>query len=128
MWQFAASVIVLLCTASCTTARFAHIDTGRDCHATPELLAKVRYKPDPTHPSRIDVQCAACDDVYVAAQHDWLRLNYPGRHWVEHYSAVPVVGAPDSELEESCFRVPVDPDEIKTICFTNAGRCDREPS
>lgn len=116
----------MLVLAGCTSARWAHVEPG--CDATPELVAQVRYKPDPERPSLIDVQCARCDDVYVAAQHEWLRKTFPIQRWVEHYSAAPTVGPGESPYYESCFVIPVEPNKTKTVCFTNFGRCDREAS
>src|SRR5437899_318721 len=114
--------------SACTSVAFNRSSGHSVCDVTPEALATVRYGIDAAQPSHVEVSCAPCDAVYVAAQHAWLHKTYPGRMWLEHFTAVPVVGSPASERDESCFRMPTAAGGQEAICFTNSERCDRETS
>ena len=120
--------LMALLLAACGSVALSRSGARTECDVTPEALARIRYKVDASRSTRVEIDCAACDAVYVAAQHEWLRKTYPGRMWVEHFSANRLVGSPESERDESCFRMPTPTGGQETICFTNSEQCDGETS
>ena len=114
--------------AGCASAPASRKVDDVKCTVTDQALADVQYKIDPSRPYDVDVQCARCDDVYVAAHHEWLRKSFPGRMWVEHFEGVSTEVPHRHEKDASCFRIPVSEAKVRTICFTNSGLCNRDAS
>ena len=122
--RLAAVAVALACQTACASVGAQRDEIKSECEVTAQSLASVRYKVDAAVPRDVEVQCARCDDLYVAAQHEWLRQAFPGRMWVEHYSANSTQQPHRHENDQSCFRIPNDAGQIQTVCFRNSGLCD----
>ena len=112
-------------TACATVYPSARLGRG-SCEATPEALAQVTYQPQPDRPTLIEIGCAGCDEVYVAAEYAWLDRHYHGYTVREHSTQVPTIWEQGPAPDFSCFSITTAAQEMKKVCFFKSDWCRKQ--
>ena len=127
-WVFLVPLLIAGCATTYPSARLAR----NGCSSTPEALGAVTYTRADEPRNTIEIDCAGCEEVYVAAQYQWLRDKYPGYQLIEHSTVTDFVGIDEGMWEDnhdglySCFSVTTAEDEGRNICFVNSRWCNEE--
>jgi len=120
--RVAFATLALLATCCAMVPPSAQPELAR-CKVTPEALARVIYQERPAPYARIEIGCAGCDDVYVAAEYSWLRKHYPRYTLQEHTTQVPVGWQDGPAPDLSCFRILTAESQSKKVCFLKSESC-----